>query len=122
MTHIVALELESLIVERRSIVFVDVNNEKGKERWYSLVETLKLQSGSWLVFQYEEALEGFRIFYFYDNIAFAPSDYFYYRPNGAFDKPDAMHINRLFVHHKMDNTIPNYLVLSRGPRKHKLFV
>ncbi|MFS7933502.1 putative DNA-binding pseudobarrel domain superfamily [Helianthus anomalus] len=56
--------------------------------WYSVVETLKLQSRS----------------------------LFYYRPNGAFDKPDAMHINRLFVHHKMDNTIPNYPVLIRGPR------
>ncbi|KAJ0548498.1 putative transcription factor B3 family [Helianthus annuus] len=56
--------------------------------WYSVVKTLKLQSGSWLVFQYEEALESFRIFYFYDNIAFAPSDYFYYRPNDAFDKPE----------------------------------
>ncbi|KAJ0825613.1 putative transcription factor B3-Domain family [Helianthus annuus] len=62
------------------------------------------------------------MFYFYDNIEFAPSNYFYYRPNGAFDKPDAMHINRLFVHHKMDNTIPNYLVLIRGPGKHKQFV
>ncbi|KAF5822658.1 putative transcription factor B3-Domain family [Helianthus annuus] len=90
--------------------------------WYSVVETLKLQSGSWLVFQYEEALSSFRIFYFYDNIEFAPSDYFYYRPNGAFDKPDAMHINRLFVHHKMDNTIPNYPVVIRGPGKLKVFV
>ncbi|KAJ0871261.1 putative transcription factor B3-Domain family [Helianthus annuus] len=33
-----------------------------------------------------------------------------------------MHINRLFVHHKMDNTIPNYPVVIRGPGKHKLFV
>ncbi|KAJ0428606.1 putative transcription factor B3-Domain family [Helianthus annuus] len=90
--------------------------------WYTVVENLKLQSGSWLVFQYEEALESFRMFYFYDNIEFAPSNYFYYRPNGAFDKPDAMHINRLFVHHKMDNTIPNYPVLIRGPGKHKQFV
>ncbi|MFS7930372.1 putative transcription factor B3-Domain family [Helianthus anomalus] len=90
--------------------------------WYSVVETLKLQFGSWLVFQYEEALQSFRIFYFYDNIVFAPSDYFYYRPNGDFDKLDAMHINHLFIHHKMDNTIPNYPVVIRGPGKHKLFV
>ncbi|KAJ0648144.1 putative transcription factor B3-Domain family [Helianthus annuus] len=33
-----------------------------------------------------------------------------------------MHIKRLFVHHKMDNTIPNYPVLIRGPGKHKMFV
>ncbi|XP_035838680.1 uncharacterized protein LOC118486387 [Helianthus annuus] len=33
-----------------------------------------------------------------------------------------MHINRLFVHHKMDNTIPNYPVVIRGPGKLKVFV
>ncbi|XP_035839587.1 uncharacterized protein LOC118487142 [Helianthus annuus] len=35
---------------------------------------------------------------------------------------EVKHINRLFVHHKMDNTIPNYPIVIRGPRKHKVFV
>ncbi|KAJ0917667.1 putative transcription factor B3-Domain family [Helianthus annuus] len=79
--------------------------------WCQLVDSLKIPSDSWLIFHYEEALESFRILYFYQDIALAPCEEFYYKPSS---NEDYVSINRSFVHHKMLNTIPSYLVLIKG--------
>ncbi|XP_021985841.1 B3 domain-containing protein REM10-like [Helianthus annuus] len=76
-----------------------------------LVDSLKIPSNSWFIFHYEEALESFRILYFYQDISLAPCDDFYYKPSG---NKDYVSINLSFVHHKMLNTIPSYLVLIKG--------
>ncbi|MFS7947885.1 putative DNA-binding pseudobarrel domain superfamily [Helianthus anomalus] len=47
--------------------------------WQDMITALKIPSKSWLVFQHEEALACFRIFYFYQDISLAPFDYFYYK-------------------------------------------
>ena len=53
--------------------------------WCQLVDSLKIPSDSWLIFHYEEALESFRILYFYQDIALAPCEEFYYKPSGNED-------------------------------------
>ncbi|MFS7937928.1 hypothetical protein Hanom_Chr05g00433521 [Helianthus anomalus] len=83
--------------------------------WLDVVTSLKLPDDSWIVFQYEEALSSFRLFYFYQDISLAPSKYFYYKPKNDFkDRDDCMYVNRLFVHHSMLNTCPTDPVLVRS--------
>ncbi|KAJ0694582.1 putative transcription factor B3-Domain family [Helianthus annuus] len=62
--------------------------------WMDVVTSLKLPDNSWVVFQYEEALSSFRLFYFYQDISLAPSKYFYYKPgNDVKDRDDSMMLN-----------------------------
>ncbi|MFS7943077.1 hypothetical protein Hanom_Chr06g00496041 [Helianthus anomalus] len=79
--------------------------------WLDMITALKIPSKSWLVFQYEEALACFRIFYFYEDVSLAPSDYFYYKSGCVKDRANCMHANKYFVHHKMLNTVPTYPVV-----------
>ncbi|KAF5776995.1 putative DNA-binding pseudobarrel domain superfamily [Helianthus annuus] len=59
--------------------------------WLDVVTSLKLTDNSWVVFLYEEALSSFRLFYFYQDISLAPSNYFYYKPgNDVKDRDDCM--------------------------------
>ncbi|KAJ0715539.1 putative transcription factor B3-Domain family [Helianthus annuus] len=58
--------------------------------WLDVVKSLKLSDNSWVVFQYEEALSSFRLFYFYQDISLAPSDYFYYKPGNVKDRDNCM--------------------------------
>ncbi|MFS8028191.1 putative DNA-binding pseudobarrel domain superfamily [Helianthus anomalus] len=58
--------------------------------WLDLVTSLKLPSNSWVVFQYEEALSSFRLFYFYQDISLALSEYFYYKPGNVKDRDNCM--------------------------------
>ncbi|KAJ0566268.1 putative transcription factor B3-Domain family [Helianthus annuus] len=88
--------------------------------WLDVVTSLKLPDNSWIVFQYEEALSSFRLFYFYQDISLAPSKYFYYKPgNDVKDRDDCMYLNRLFVPYSMLNTCPSdpVVVRSAGNRK-----
>ncbi|KAM0008163.1 putative transcription factor B3-Domain family [Helianthus debilis subsp. tardiflorus] len=88
--------------------------------WFDVVTSLKLPDNSWVVFQYEEALSSFWLFYFYQDISLAPSNYFYYKPgNDVKDRDDCMYVNKLFVHHSMLNTCPSdpVVVCSAGNRK-----
>ncbi|KAJ0841464.1 putative transcription factor B3-Domain family [Helianthus annuus] len=83
--------------------------------WLDVVTSLKLPDDLWIVFQYEEALSSFRLFYFYQDISLAPSKYFYYKPKNDFkDRDDCTYVNRLFVHHSMLNTYPTDPVLVRS--------
>ncbi|KAJ0475844.1 putative transcription factor B3-Domain family [Helianthus annuus] len=90
--------------------------------WLDLLTSLKLPSNSWVVFQYEEALSSFRLFYFYQDISIAPSEYFYYKSGNVKDRDNCMYVNRLFVHHKMLNTCPSYPVVLWSSGKRKWFV
>ncbi|KAM0039541.1 putative DNA-binding pseudobarrel domain superfamily [Helianthus debilis subsp. tardiflorus] len=58
--------------------------------WLDVVTSLKLPDNLWVVFQYEEALSSFRLFYSYKDISLAPSDYFYYKPGNVKDRDNCM--------------------------------
>ncbi|KAJ0560052.1 putative transcription factor B3-Domain family [Helianthus annuus] len=88
--------------------------------WLDVVTSLKLPDNSWVVFQYEETLSSFRLFYFYQDISLVPSKYFYSKPgNDVKDRDDCMYLNRLFVPYSMLNTCPSdpVVVRSAGNRK-----
>ncbi|MFS7914894.1 hypothetical protein Hanom_Chr02g00158911 [Helianthus anomalus] len=64
--------------------------------WLDVVTSLKLPGNSWVVFQYEEAFFAFRLFYFYQDISLAPSNYFYYKAgNDVKDRYDFMVIEHI---------------------------
>ncbi|KAL9998405.1 putative DNA-binding pseudobarrel domain superfamily [Helianthus debilis subsp. tardiflorus] len=86
-----------------------------------MITSLKIPSKSWVVFRYEEALGCFRIFYFYQDIALAPFDYFYYKSGCFKDRQDCMHVNKFFVHLVL-NIVPAYPVVIRSCTNHKWFV
>ncbi|MFS7959474.1 putative DNA-binding pseudobarrel domain superfamily [Helianthus anomalus] len=67
--------------------------------WLDMIIALKIPSKSWLLFQYEEVLDCFRMFYFYQD-----------------------HVNRFFVNHKMMNIVPTYPVVIRSAPTRKWFV
>ncbi|MFS7960193.1 putative transcription factor B3-Domain family [Helianthus anomalus] len=90
--------------------------------WLDVVTSLKLPDNSWVVFQYEEDLSSFRLFYFYQDISLVPSDYFYYKLGNVKDRGNCMYVNSLFVHHKMLNTCPSYPVVVRSAGNRKWFV
>ncbi|MFS8009102.1 putative transcription factor B3-Domain family [Helianthus anomalus] len=75
-----------------------------------------------VVFQYEEALSYFRVFYFYQDISLVLSDYFYYKSRTVKDRDICMHVNKCFVHHKMMNVVPSYPVVIWSSRNRKWFV
>ncbi|KAM0019462.1 hypothetical protein Hdeb2414_s0025g00656171 [Helianthus debilis subsp. tardiflorus] len=64
----------------------------------------------------------FSHFYFYQDIALALSEYFYYKAEYFKDRGDTMHVNRFFVHHKMMNTAPAYSDVIRSSTNRKWFV
>ncbi|MFS7976303.1 putative transcription factor B3-Domain family [Helianthus anomalus] len=76
--------------------------------WLDVVTSLKLPDDSWIVFQYEESLSSFRLYYFYQGISLAPSKYFYYKPKNNFkDRDDCMMLNTCPTDHVLVRSAGN---------------
>ncbi|KAF5800316.1 putative DNA-binding pseudobarrel domain superfamily [Helianthus annuus] len=84
-----------------------------------MTTALKIPSKSWLVFQYEEALACFRIFYFYQDVSLAPFDYFYYKSGCVKDRANCMEMsikdNHLVVFQMLDMKTFEMSVFSCDP-------
>ncbi|MFS7961076.1 putative DNA-binding pseudobarrel domain superfamily [Helianthus anomalus] len=77
--------------------------------WLDLVTSLKLPSNSWVVFQYEEALSSFRLFYFYQDISLVLSEYFYYKLGNVKERDNCMVLEHILFQTIL--SLHSYIVL-----------